>query len=512
MNVVEKPAGSRADEPTPSGEQPEALIEEAREWDRRRRRRFSILVALVAAFVAGCILGITQLVSSSRSAPACSPGGCTALSASDPDKSGSEAIYGLFMGSKGHTVQLGPHAFEQVYSFSLARLAPSTLRPLGAQLPLGGYYSPLALSPDEAGLFGADAPRQGGVKLVDLHHMRIQVEVDARIDRELGGRSIVAGGWPTADRIVALVQGFSSEMRHVTSRTLIGFSATTGRIAWTRPLPHRLPLISAQTIGDKLVLQLSDAQTQATSDTLIVASPDGHLRSSRVSIPSVRIGTQGQTVAVPTLVTIGGVSPAAYLVSGNDTIFSIDLATTKTTPHHVSPPADAPTSSPPRPGNGVVPNAVPLGGNIAATGLFTLADGRQRNGLYLIDPSTWSARLLNPGTPTITSNGTTLATSTTPGATFRPDRGITLYNQAGKPVAHLYDGTTLDDITLTQSHGYAYAPIYTARSQHQIIPSTSGEEQLVFNPSSGKRVTQTPTTARNPPQLIYPGSPALTRR
>ena len=485
---------------------PEAVIEEARARQRHRRRR-ALLAALSVVAAGGCAYGISQGISNGKSAPACAPGGCASGAASHPSTGTSVALYGIFQGST-RRISLGPHAYTQIQAARLVRVDPRTLKPLGKRLGFADGFTPLALSPNNNQLLGTNTSSSRSMTVVDLRGMRVDAKVNARIDAEIGQRTVMAAWWPTANRVLALVQTFSKPyQRSVLSRSLIAFDPASGRIVWERTLPVKLGLFDAQTVQGTVVLQLVDSRLKSTRETLVIASPNGQLRTGNLNIPHVSGPFQ-----VATLMTSAGSSPAAYLVSDNDTIFSINLDNAHSTPHHVNPPTGAPST--PQPKYNAFPVAAALGGNIVATGLFTRNDETSRGGLYLIDPTNWTARLLDPNTPRFISNGSVLATfGNVLGS--GSGSGVTLYNQTGTPTSHLYGAKTLMEIALTPTVGYAFAPTLANPTPHRpIVPNISGGQELLFNPSTGKSVGRTPQTRGNAgsaPQLIYPGAPALNR-
>jgi hypothetical protein len=491
------------DDRLPATDGTEALIPEARAR-QQRRRKVAVILSLASAAVAAAIYGVAQTISDGSAAPPCAPGSCLSVIGADQGNAASVALYGIYPGAS-RMVPLRPNGYTQVEAAQLERVNPRTLTPLGRGLHFPNGFNPWAFSPGGAELVGS-GQQPTGLVVVSLKSMSINSTVDTRIDAILGQRSVRAVAWLTPTSIVVVAESFTAEARHVKTRSLIAFNPVTGRVDWQHTLSHTLALFGAQPIGGKLVLQLGDSLLQSTRQTIIVVSPNGQLRSTQVTVPRVEARFQTATLA-----TMQSPSPAAYLVSEGNTIFSINLTTSQATPHRVAPPANA--SSAPLPVHqGFYPRATQLGESIVAAGLFT-RNGKPRGGLYLINPTTWSARLIDPATTVFKSNGTVLAATSNPptsnrALSLKPGSGITLYNQSGEQIGHLYGTTTLEQITLTRTFGYAYAPTYktSRRHGHEPVAIPTGGRQLLFNPATGTSLGRTPYIAAAP-QLIYPGAP-----
>jgi hypothetical protein len=297
--------------------------------------------------------------------------------------------------------------------------------------------------------------------------------------------------------------------RDVASRTLLGIDPGNGTIIWKRTLSNKLRLIAAQTAGAKLVLQFGDSSLRRSEETLVIASAGGQLSSSTVEIPKIKGRFQAAT-----LVTTTGNSPAAYLVSANGTVFSIDLGNGQTTPHHVKAPANAPNSAPSSFSD--IPSAAPFAENIVASGLFTRASGIPRIGIYLIDTRSWTARLVDRHADRYVTGDKRLITFTS--APFPAivtghlvkgtGTGIAIYDQNGVRVGHLYGERKFMAVGITPSFAYAFALTpRTTNSNQPIPPFPQTGVRLLFDPTTVKSLGRSAQGTVSSPRLISPGTP-----
>jgi hypothetical protein len=433
-------------------------------------------------------------------APSCAQTVCRILSA---DRATATApLYGLFsLPDRGHRV-VGYGGRMMV-----SRVDPNTLSPVGKRLPLPEYFWPQALSPDGTRLLGSS--NNTGVSIIDLQHLTENTTLKKRLQTDLGSLTSRAAAWPTDNRVIVLAQGYSEPYhRNVAGRTLLGIDPSSGSIVWRHKLTNKLGLFGTQTVGGKLVLLLGDSSLRRTTETIVVVSPTGQLRSSTVDIP--RVNSRFQEAK---LLGTNGRSPAAYLVSASGTIFSIDLDTARATDHTVKPPPNAPANAPGMYTN--IPAAATLGNNIVATGLFTRSNGRPRTGIYLFDTTTWTAQLVDRDATRFATGDNRIITYTgavPPIAVSRPGRelggtGITIYDQNGARLHHLYGERKFLAVGFAPSFAYAFTLTPTGGKQRVFIPQAG--KRLLFDPATGKSLGNSVTGTISSPRLISPTIPLV---
>ena len=174
-------------------------------------------------------------------------------------------------------------------------------------------------------------------------------------------------------------------------------------------------------------------------------------------------------------------------------------------------PPDAPATSP----QDMLLNAAPLGGNLVVSSFFPRPNGTTRAGVYMIDPATWTARLLDPTTPTWVTSGASLITFTDAGGFRLPSSwltkgtGVRIYDTNGDLRRHLYGNRAFEGIEGT--------PLFTAAILHTppgnaAQPHTPAEQRaydasiknqlFLFNPGTGTILGQRTTYGDENTELI----------
>jgi hypothetical protein len=183
-------------------------------------------------------------------------------------------------------------------------------------------------------------------------------------------------------------------------------------------------------------------------------------------------------------------------------------------------PVVAPTTSP----SNQLLNAAPVGSNIVVSGFIPRPNGLPRAGIYLINPQSWTAHLIDPTTPAWFTTGNSLITFTRAGQFRLPaswltkGTGVTIYDATGTLRDHLYGTQAFEDVEATPRFDYAVLPtaqiqpapgrLTTAQYQAQVAAVTHRE--LLFNPFTGRNLG--PRTARGPaPFLIGLSTRTATR-
>ena len=288
---------------------------------------------------------------------------------------GSEPLYGIFQ--------------SRTPSRLIARVDAGTLAAEGKTVGIATGF-PLAVSPGGKQL----ALGLGRFAIVDLDGMRVDEGIQARLDADVGHEAVVGAAWLTPGRLLVVARrSFMTRAGEgPEANRLVAIDPTTGALAWSLQLPSTPSTVEFATVGGRLVLFLPG--TQDVPATVIVASPSGVLRSTRITLPVLSMSARNYNDA-PWLVTGQGDGSQAYVVAGDGTVYSIDPATGSVTRHVVASPSRAPDTSPQR----SVLLAEVLGHSLVVSSFFPRPDGYPRAGLYLIDPSTWRARVIDLKTP-----------------------------------------------------------------------------------------------------------------
>ena len=468
---------------------PEALIGEARDLQRRRRRR-SVLAIVLVAGVGAIGYGVDRSGSSGAGA------------ARDPGAAARTLLYGF----------AGSYAAPS----TLARVNPKTLQLVGERLRVPRDFSPGALAPDGTHVLLLNHTNRGEptLSIVDLTTLRIESALQPRLDAALGRGRAVTAVWPAADRLLVVAQRLGRARwrrgpRVVVAQTLIAINPSTGAVQWKRDLGAKLLPTDQGTIGGTAVFVLQSGRSaQRGQAAVMTVSPSGSLHSSLIAVPAAGYGIRIARLVV----TAGDSGSHAYVLTGGGTIYSVDPLTARTTRHVVPTPGNAPATSPPD----LILSGSPLGDNIVVSSFFPRPAGPPAAGVYLIDPASWTARLLDPTTPAWLTSGTSLLTFTQAGQFRLPSSwrskgtGITIYDESGAVRRHLYGTQAFATVTTTPGFAAAVLPSPPDRTtqphtpaQYRAREATTTLHELLFNASTG-RTLGSRTVIGQPPALIRP--------
>ncbi|MGD0715995.1 MAG: hypothetical protein ABSB24_17700 [Gaiellaceae bacterium] len=404
-------------------------------------------------------------------------------------------------------------------ALSLARVDPRTLKPkTGPKLDLRAQWvNFMALSPDatQLALVTAPVPANGRpssrerLQRVDLASMKVLST------RWINGDTIRTLSWPRPDRLIEIRQVMSQPyQRNVVSRTARVVDPATGRVIASHALTNKLAIRSAVSTPLGLVLLLGSSGLHGETVQLDLIPPDGGVGTVTIPVGAVKNVTRANGLAVDAS------SGHAYVVVAGGSVFDVDLHTMTITRHLVSAPAGASTLLAPV----SFLQAQVFAGKLAVAGLFhrpgssTLAT----QGVYLIDPTTWQASVLDPAANTFTALGDRLLTY---GLTAAPrhaipanleqGHGLSLYDTTGKQISHLYGNRRFQNVDLVPGYGHV---IYNGpHSSTVAIKPRSGRivylgpnDQLIFDlesgrPLGGAKLSST-TPPLGPPLLIYRGA------
>lgn len=407
-----------------------------------------------------------------------------------------EPVYGIFRTSPaGKTMTISP-----VSSRTLRRADGLSLR-IAAQ-----YLGPMALSPDASRL-ALETDRPARLLIVDLRRMRILRSLPLPAANAIRGLA-----WPQPDRLLELRQRMGGLYdRDVRSRTVWIVDPATGARVGTGTLTNKLAIRGSFATPAGLVLLLGSSGLHGPDMQLALVSP------TRVQTLTLPVGAR-HGVTRTSVLAVDATGGRAYVVVAGGTVFDVDLGTMTATRHTVALPAGAPTS----PAPASVLQAHVLGDGLAVAG--ALGGTRPPRGVYLIDTTTWTARVVDRDASFLTTLRDRLATY---GETivdrpkpFPPDRlagvGLALYDASGALVRRLYGGRRFGDVALTPGYGHL---LVSTPNRVALQPRTGRvfylgpDAQLVFDLGSGAPLGRsrlvTPQMPLGPPLLIFRGSAAI---
>ncbi len=426
----------------------------------------------------------------------------------DAARAAAQPLYGLFRTSLRNQ------------TLTLAAVNARTLRPQAR--PKLQFRSQsvdfMALSPDDTELALVAAhvninasPLSTRLVLVNLQSMK-----PIRTLPLTQGNTIRMLSWPQPDRLIELRQVMSQPyQRNVRSRSARIIDPATDKLVAEHPLTNKLAVRTAVTTPLGLVLLLGSSGLHGPNVQLDLVTPTGDLRTVTIPVGATKNVTHNNVLAVDR--TTGH----AYVVVAGGIVFDVDLSSMTVTRHIVTLLAGAPTT--PAPISGL--QARVFEGNLAAAALFWRANSNTiaPQGVYLIDTNTWTARVLDPTANFFTSLGNRLLTygesvHATHGFPPRPvvGHGLSLYDESGKLISHLYGSRRFQDIELAPGYGYVF---YNSASSVAVNPRTGGpsyfgpQDKLVFDLERGTALGSGKITIGSPPLgpplLIYRGSPIV---
>jgi hypothetical protein len=192
-----------------------------------------------------------------------------------------------------------------------------------------------------------------------------------------------------------------------------------------------------------------------------------------------------------------GRSRHAFVLTGGGVGYGIDSATARATRHRLALPTGAPASSPPAPLLG----AAALGGNIVVSSFFPRPNGFSAAGIYIIEPHTWTTRLLDSTTPAWLVANNRLLTFTNAGqfrlpASWRSKgTGIRIYDSEGLLRSHLYGNQAFTSVAVTPSFALAVLPAPRSTAPPPQTPAGHRTRdrrvrihELLFDPETGRQL------------------------
>jgi hypothetical protein len=327
--------------------------------------------------------------------------------------------------------------------------------------------------------------------------MRIETSVQSRIDSALGSFRPAAAVWPSAGQILVVAERFGRPRWHhgprvVIAQRVVAIKASDGALEWARKLsPSLVPGYSSGVINHTavFVFQLAHRKDRAT---VMTVSSSGAIRTHTVPLAKGGYGSYPAQLVVTSSSTRGH----AYLVTADGVIYSVDPISAQTVRHVVATPASAPDMSPPD----LLPSVAPLGENIVVSSVFRRPNGLPAAGIYVIDPSRWTVRIVERTTPAWLVADNALITYTVAGQFRLPSSwktrgtGVRIYDERGDLRAHLYARQAFDAITVTPA--FALATLPGSQNEPAPPPHTPAQfrapdesvrlHELLFNPSTGR--------------------------
>jgi hypothetical protein len=385
---------------------------------------------------------------------------------------------------------------------TLGRVDRRSLKLTGRSLGVSADVTPGALSPDGKQLLLLSMrPSEPALSVVDLTAMRVDTTLQGRLDADLGSSRAMSAVWPSENRILVVADTFGRRRwrrgpRIVTGQTLLAINPTTGALEWKRNLNATLhpSYPGAGTVGQTAIFVLQSAtRQQQTQAKIISVSPDGTIGSSTVAL--VKGGYN--TYPAQLVVTSGVTGSHVYVLTGGGIAYSIDPTTMHAVRHRIATPSHTPDTSPPD----LLSSAAPLGPNIVASGFLPRPNGLPAAGIYIIDPSTWTVRLVDPTTPAWLVTDNSLITFTISGQFRLPSSwktkgtGIRIYDERGNLRSHLYGTQAFTSVTATPAFALAILPTVPNRiapphgpAQYRAREASTRLQELLFNPATGQSV------------------------
>ena len=426
----------------------------------------------------------------------------TAAQAQNADASPAP-VYGVF------------RAFLVGQTAVFARVNARTLQPTGPRLRLrwqgvGG----IALSPDgsELALVAAALSHPARLVLVNLTTMRIARTLPVGAADTIRGLS-----WPQPDRLIELRQVMKGPYnRNVGSRTVEAVDPATGARIGASTLTNKLSIRGSVSTPEGLVLLLGSSGLHGPDLQLVLVRPDG--RAETVQVP---VGA-GKGVTRSAVLTASSSDGHAYVAVAGGVIFDVDLTTMSLVRHLVTPPPAA--TKVPSPLGSLQAQA--FGRNLVVAGMFPTQTALLAQGVVMIDTVSWTARLVDARASTFSVLGNRLLTY---GLTALPPRshrfppdltvghGLTLYDQDGKRLAHLYGSRGFQEIELAPGFGHVLyngksttVPKPNTRYPRGRIYYTGPNDQLAFGLADGATDGGGTISRGRPPlgqpMLIFRGS------
>jgi hypothetical protein len=405
---------------------------------------------------------------------------------------------------------------------TIAQVDPRTLHQKpGPSLQLKGqWFGNMALSPD-----GTQLAIEAGMTLRDRHGApEVQRLMIADLSAMKLIRSVTLGSytqirmlaWPEQNRLIEIEQRMSKPyQRDVRSRTALIINTASGRIVARHALTNKLAVRTSLSTPLGLVLLLGSSSLHGTTEQLDLVTADGRVRSISIPVGATKGTLHDSALSVDTS------SGHAYVVIAGGTVFDIDLHSMTLTKHVVPGPTGSTLVPPPI--SRLQANV--FAGKIAVASMFHLPNNTTTpaQGVYLIDPSSWTATVLDPTANLFETLGNRLLTYgiTTPPRhsnpmTFESGHGLSLYDENGKLVAHLYGHRRFQYIALAPGYGHV---IYTGAATVALNPHSGRvayfgpNDELSFNLETGATLghakVSTAVPPLGPPQLIFHGSAAV---
>lgn len=404
---------------------------------------------------------------------------------------------------------------------TVAQVDPRTLhqKPGPSVRLKGQWFGPMALSPNGAqmAIEVGMSPRSGQavatqrLMIVDLSSMKLIRSVTLRSYTQI--RML---GWPQQDRLIEVEQTMSKPyQRDVRSRKALIINPLSGHVVAENRLTNKLAVRTSLSTPQGLLLLLGSSGLHGTTVQLDLATADGRVRSLTMPVGA------SKGVLQPSALTSDNTRGHAYLVVTGGVVFDIDLHSMTLTRHVVPAPAGSSLVRPPI--SRLQANV--FAGKIAVASMFHLPHNATipTQGVYLIDPSTWTAKVVDPTANLFETLGDRLLTYgiTTPPhrsnpMVFETGHGLSLYDESGTLVAHLYGSRRFQYIALAPGYGHV---IYSGAAAVALNPHSGRvsyfgpNDELTFNLQTGATLghdkISTAVPPLGPPQLIFRGSAAV---
>jgi hypothetical protein len=287
--------------------------------------------------------------------------------------------------------------------------------------------------------------------------------------------------------------------RYVRDRAIVFVDPLTGRVLGRRPITNKLAMNGAQVAGGRLAVLLRSSEGQGSTNTLVVADSGGDVRAARIEVGRRPGGAlQWTGFALEPSGRRAFIFRSA-LRQDTQPVIEVDLDTMRATPHQL----DVLDSQlePPTGGFFVGPVASPFGDHtILAMTIIAATTKMHREtypagGVFAIDTESWTARRVASEATYFRTRGDRLVTY----GFGRVGLGVTVYDDAGKALQHLYDGRRFNNVQLAGGYGH-------------VLLGPPRTKRLVFDLRTGKPLGMLPRLKRYVVVLDPPPTAGPARR
>jgi len=366
---------------------------------------------------------------------------------------------------------------------TIARVSSSTLVLSGGKTPnvRAAYPGFETVSPDGS-MLALQTGQPSRLVIVDLKTMSVVR------DSPVPANSIRALAWLDSSHLIELRQTMGGRYdRDVKARRVLFVEPRSGRVLSAHSITNKLAVHGSSSTSRGLVLLLGSSGWHGPNDQLVAVTATG-VRTLVLDVGMTKGVTNSASLAVDPS------AGRAYVAVAGGVVLSVDLTTGSVSRHELAPPAGAVSGAA---APFTAPEARVVSGKLAVSGVFRLPGSSvpARAGVYLVDPSTWRVRVVDPTANTFTTSGDRLLTYGLAAPGPKPvvpgqprGRGLSLYDPDGALIRHLYGSRKFGTVWVTPGYGHVlYGPptrIQLTKKSGYFGPT----RQIVFSLATGRTV------------------------